>query len=335
MELVERIVLPEPEAPPDSTPPAAHAAPTPEPAKSEPPREGERPRSAARRLAGQVLSNRIAQFGLIAAALFAVAPRGAAPSRIELAHTTFDKLHGAAAQKKGLVVLPRDEAAAVDQRAVEDEVLFREGVRLGLDQNDGVVRNRVIQKTLFFAEELADASRAATESELRAYFEAHAADFARPGRVRLQHVFATTEAALPPKPADAEGVPGRPLAIGEAGPVPAETSGDERALAEAFGAELGRRLFELPEGKWEGPLKSPFGFHHVKVLAREGSRPARFEEVRGRVIEQLSLERRERAVADFLEKAYGRYQISLDGKPVGAHEVSHRVAVRSVTSGED
>ncbi len=283
----------------------------------------------------RLLAHRLAQFGLVAGALFAVAPRAQSPSKIDLAHQGLDQLHGAAAAKAGRITLSDEDAKAVDRRAIEDEILFREGLRLGLDDNDGVVRNRVIQKTLFFAEELSDASRSATEAELHAYFEAHAEDFTKPGRVRFQHVFAHAAEALPQRPADDEGTLGHPLALGEPSPIPAEMVADERALIDAFGADAGRAVMGLAEGKWEGPITSPFGAHYVKVIGREGARAARFDEVKPRVIERLSLERRERAVADFLAKAFRRYDVSLDGERLHTFEPPRRVAMRSVTSGED
>jgi hypothetical protein len=219
------------------------------------------------------LSNRLVQFGLIAGALFALAPGAENPSRIELHHERLDELHTAAARKAGLVVLP--------------------------------------------------------------YFSERSADFTRPARMRFQHVFAQTEAALPPRPADAEGTPGHPVALGQSGPVPPEMVGDERTVTEALGADVARLVLTMPEGRWEGPIRSPFGFHHVKVLAREAARPARFEEVRGRVIEQESVNRRRRAVADFLAKAFARYDISLDGQAVSSLPPPARIAMRSFSSGED
>ncbi len=335
MELAGRLALDDTDDPDDT----ARAAAVPSPRRASSPRVApeppEPPLAGRPRLHVRLLSNRLVQFSLVAAVLFGVAPRAQAPARIELHHEAIQQLHGAAAAKAGRVVLSGEDAAAVDRRAIEDEILFREGMRLGLDEGDGVLRNRIIQKTLFFAEELADASRAPTEAELRAHFSAHAADFAKPARVRLQHVFARTAEALPPRPANDEGTAGHPLALGEPGPFPAELAGDDRALIEAFGADAARRVAELPEGTWEGPISSPFGVHFVKVLARDGTRPARFEEVRPRVIERMSLERRERAVSDFLAKAFAHYDVALDGHPVAALEAPHRVAIRSVTSGED
>lgn len=283
----------------------------------------------------RALSNRLVQFGLIAGALFAVAPRAENPSRIELHHAALDKLDAAAAQRSGLVVLPAEQAQAVERRAIEDEVLYREGLRLGLDQGDGIIRQRVIQRVLFFAEEIADASRPATETELRAYYDAHRAELALPARVRLQHVFAETEAALPPRPQDAEGTPGHPLALGKPGPVPAEVVADERKLTDALGADFARAVLALPEGRWQGPIRSAFGAHFVKVLAREGSRIPPFEEARRRVIEDESIDRKRRATADFIAKAFARYDVSLDGAPVREPPKPTRVAMRAFASGED
>ncbi|MFO0588472.1 MAG: peptidylprolyl isomerase [Polyangiaceae bacterium] len=345
MELAPRIALDDVDDPPntrraaaDPSPSRRGAPPKDEPARTKGPEPAPSPggpESSTRALASRVLSNRLVQFSLIAAALFAIAPRAEAPSRVELHHEALDRLHGAAAAKSGRVALSNEDAAAVDRRAIEDEILFREGVRLGLDQADGVVRNRVIQKTLFFAEELGDASRPSTEAEQRAYFAEHAADFRRPARARIQHVFARSIDALPPKPADSDGTIGHPPALGEPGPVPSEITGDERALAEAFGEAAAKAIVALPEGAWSGPITSGFGAHYVKVLAREAARPMRFEEVRPRVVERLDMERREQAVAAFLSKAFARYDVTLDGAKVPSIADPHRTAIRGAVSGED
>ncbi|MEZ4299550.1 MAG: peptidylprolyl isomerase [Polyangiaceae bacterium] len=293
-----------------------------------------RPESRARAFVRRALRERLVQFGLVAAVLFAVAPREEEPSRIELHHTTLEALHDAAAKKASVLTIA-GSTEEVDRRAIEDEILFREGVRLGLDEGDGVIRQRVVQKTLFFAEELADATRPATEAELRAYFEAHSGDFVRPARVHALHVFSSTMESLPARPADDVGSAGSPPSLGAPGPVPPEIRGDQRRLAEAFGPEMARQVLELSQGTWHGPMKSAFGYHFVKILGREGEQLPRFEDVRARVAERESLARRKQATAGFIAKAAARYTISLDGEPVGTLSPSGRVAIRAAASGED
>src|SRR3954468_16777262 len=71
---------------------------------------------------------------------------------------------------------------------VRDEILYREGVRLGLERDDIVVKRRVRQKIEMIAEE--DAStRAPTDADLSAYLAANRARFVQPARLTFEQVF--------------------------------------------------------------------------------------------------------------------------------------------------
>src|SRR6476660_7618639 len=91
-----------------------------------------------------------------------VAARGRAPSTTELNHLI--------------------------ESYVRDEILYREGVRLGLERDDLVVKRRVRQKIEMIAEE--DAStRAPTDADLSAYLAAHQARFVQPAALTFDQVF--------------------------------------------------------------------------------------------------------------------------------------------------
>src|SRR6187401_2083926 len=71
---------------------------------------------------------------------------------------------------------------------VRDEILYREGVRLGLERDDIVVKRRVRQKIEMIAEE--DAStRAPTDEDLSAYLTANRARFVQPAILTFEQVF--------------------------------------------------------------------------------------------------------------------------------------------------
>jgi hypothetical protein len=122
---------------------------------------------------------------------------------------------------------------------------------------------------------------------------------------------------------------------GEAGPVPRELDATPDQLATSLGAAFAEALSSAPEGVWTGPVASAYGWHLVRVTARTPARPARFEEVRASVVETESAFRREEAVARFLEKAFERYRVTVDGRPLTKIAPTRRVAFRSVSSGED
>ena len=74
---------------------------------------------------------------------------------------------------------------------VRDEILYREGVRLGLERDDIVVKRRVRQKIEMIAEE--DAStRAPTDADLSAYLAANQARFVQPAILTFEQVFHRT-----------------------------------------------------------------------------------------------------------------------------------------------
>ena len=71
---------------------------------------------------------------------------------------------------------------------VRDEVLYREGVKLGLERDDIVVKRRVRQKIELIAEE--DAStREPTDADLSAYLAANPARFVQPAILTFEQVF--------------------------------------------------------------------------------------------------------------------------------------------------
>src|SRR5580765_1395716 len=71
---------------------------------------------------------------------------------------------------------------------VRDEILYREGVKLGLERDDIVVKRRVRQKIELIAEE--DAStRTPTDADLSAYLAANSARFVQPAILTFEQVF--------------------------------------------------------------------------------------------------------------------------------------------------
>ncbi len=293
-----------------------------------------RPRLALRAsaLARRLLGHRLVQFALLGGAIFAIAPKPRPADVIEVTTERLAALHAADAVRPAGTATPAERAREVDQRAIEDEILYREGVRLGLDKNDGIVRQRVVQKVLFLAEEMAGASRPADEAALRAFFEANRERWAMSPEVRFAQVFRHSPEALAAWLRD--GANGEPP-LGEPSPVAAEVDMNDTRLAQSLGADFASSIMNAPVGVWSGPVRSAYGFHLVRVIEKKAGRSARLDEVRASVLEAFSVHRRQEATATFLRSAASRYRVTIDGKPLEGFTPSHRVAFRSVSSGED
>jgi peptidyl-prolyl cis-trans isomerase C len=286
-----------------------------------------------RRVLVAILRSRLLHFVLLGGLVFwlAPAPRGGRGD-VVIDGAALRALEDAQAQRLGTPRLSPDEEREVRTRAVEDEILYREALRLGLDRDDNVVRQRLVQKVLFLAEDLAGVSRQPTEAELRAFFEATRGQWTRPSRVRFVHVYAAPNgrdrlAALHDRAATLEiAAPGTPPALGDAFPLPRAVTGSHDDVANQYGAAFADAVLALPPGAWSEPIASKFGWHLVLVLERTDAGPAEFEDVRPRLPLLYLVARKKEAAREFLRQAAGRYRIVVDGAPLRDLPPSDRVA---------
>ena len=82
---------------------------------------------------------------------------------------------------------PEEFNRLVENR-VQEEILYREALAMGLDKDDTIVKRRMAQKMQFLAEDVA-AAREPTTAELKSWFEKNSAKFAEPSRVSFRHLY--------------------------------------------------------------------------------------------------------------------------------------------------
>jgi peptidyl-prolyl cis-trans isomerase C len=283
-----------------------------------------------------VAQSRLLHFLLIGSAVFALAPGQSTSGRISLSDQTLSALRLGRAQREGVTTLPAAEVREVQEEAVEDELLYREAIRLGLDRGDPLIRRHLIQKVLMLAEDLGGGSRAPSSYELRAYYEAHLAQWQRPPSIHFIHVFGREAERLRALRPEVERWPGSaPPPFGDPFPVVRDVRGTEAEVAASLGADFAASVFALPEGAWSELLPSRLGWHLVKILERAPAQQATLKEVAPRVALELERERRRKAIEQFLQRSSERYRIDVNGQPVTALHGTGRVGARGDSSAED
>src|SRR5262249_50630328 len=235
------------------------------------------------------------------AALF-LAVHGDRPTPIVVSAGDVERLRLDYSRETGLQPTADDEAALVD-KAIQEEVLYREaGARgldrydrsvrgwlieqmrvladdaaadpdrlyararaLGLEQTDLVVRRILVQKMRLLAARTGE--RTPSDAELEAFYAAHRDEYRPPDRVSFWHVFVR-------RGADAEALLAR--VRGDA-PEDAARRGDSFAVSphliaqsppqveKVFGAEFAATVARAEIGTWIGPVSSPYGLHLVWV----------------------------------------------------------------------
>ena len=204
-------------------------------------------------------------------------------------------------------------------RHVEEEILYREALAMGLDQGDEIVRRRVVQKLQFLQEDLVIVPEP-NEETLQSFYEQHGARYDDPARVTLRHLYfspdldgaararsraAETLALL--KQSDSEQL----LDAGD--PFPGQghySSIGATGLSRVFGnSELSRAVFGLPIREWRGPLRSGYGWHVVNVDHVEPRRRRPLAEVRDQVRVDYVEERRRELNAATLAEIKQKYVV--------------------------
>ncbi|MEQ8485934.1 MAG: peptidylprolyl isomerase [Pseudomonadales bacterium] len=250
-----------------------------------------------------------------------VVDRAALLTFMQLRSQAFD---ATAAEARLAALTPEALGDLVDEY-VREQALYRSALELGLEQDDYVIKRRLVQKVEYMAEGVAADLADPPDDVLADWYGRHRNAYAEPERITLTHVFfsasrhGTGQAAALARAALAElnrtqvAFSGA-TAFGERFPYHANYvawSRDE--IAGHFGAAMTAELFDLPAdpARWQGVFASAHGSHAVLVLDRTPERFPELGEVRERVLRDYRAERaRERRDA-FIRVIVARYRTEL------------------------
>lgn len=212
------------------------------------------------------------------------------------------------------------ELSALIQSYIQEEVLYREALVLGLDKNDGVVRRRLSQKMQFLSEDLADLEQA-DDSTLQSYLDDHVDQYMQPARFSFRQIyFNVSKRGQQATQSETESL----LIKLKKGEVDGKASGDsimishqfdlmrETEVARILGAQFMQALRETPTGSWQGPIESGFGQHLVFIDEFVESKASRLNDVRQQVVRDWSAEKRKETNQAIYETLRQRYQIVVE-----------------------
>ena len=210
-----------------------------------------------------------------------------------------------------------DELQGLIESWVREEIFYREGVAMGLDRDDPVVRRRVAQKLEFVVDGAAPTTP--TTAELHAWLEANADRYQIEPRYTLRQIYFDATRRRTTLDADVA-VARRSLEAGQTPdgdatllpPVVERISASD--VKRVFGQEFADALGSLPIDRWQGPLRSTFGMHLVKLTAIEAARRATLDEVRAQVERDFLQWRTADISAAHYKKLRARYVVRTDAR---------------------
>ncbi len=200
---------------------------------------------------------------------------------------------------------------------IREEILYREGVALGFDRNDPVIRRRVAQKMSFVADGMVP--EAPDDSALEAWLQANIDDYQIPTEYSLRQVYIDPQRHTDDFDVFANSIKKDLLdgadakSLGDSTLLPAEISSSSSVeLNRVFGSEFVIALAELSVGDWQGPIRSGYGLHFVKIDGYVAARKPQLEEVRAAVTRDLLSDKSQNIGEAFYTALRERYTVHIE-----------------------
>ncbi len=227
---------------------------------------------------------------------------------------------------------------ALLKRDLHDEILYREGLALKLDQDDQIVRRRVVQKMQFLMQDL-NAPAEPTDAQLQSYYDAHAAHYAAPAKTTFSHIYfsadqggdaaakARATAVLKTLSDKTTRAPDKGDAFPDLYDFSAYAPDQVERL---FGkSEFAQGVQTAPVGHWSGPYKSGYGWHLIFIDARQGASRPPLKEVRDQVRSDDLQDAQDTANQRAFDKLAKSYTVVVKEQPTGSP------AARNTSAGGD
>ena len=202
---------------------------------------------------------------------------------------------------------------------IREELLYREALALGLDENDTIVRRRMAQKMAFLSK--GTGVEPAESKTLRAWYQQRKDSYAFPPLVSFSQVFFSKEKRGDQVESDAAQIQAE---LGEKLPDDLESLPGDRSMIRSrwdlmsqlelvplFGDTFAKIVMDLKPGEWSKPIESKLGFHLVYVYSKSDKRVPRFDEIETRIQMDWMQEQARHASDKMLGELIKKYKVTI------------------------
>ena len=208
---------------------------------------------------------------------------------------------------------------------IREEVLFREALALNLDNNDQLVRRRLVQKMEYVAQGFYDDIPVPAEADLRAFYQQNLERYRKAPEITFTHVFI---AAKEDEIADTKAAAVKLLEQLNRGRVPFENAPrygarflfnrnyvnrEASEITSHFGETFQRQLFSLQvTDSWQGPLLSNYGWHLVLIKRSAPSYIPNFEQLSATVLADVQRNQHQARLRKAINQLIAQYKITIE-----------------------
>jgi hypothetical protein len=204
------------------------------------------------------------------------------------------------------------ELSAIINQLVDEEILYREALSLGLDKNDIIIKRRLSQKIGFLKQEEV---KPMTNSEVDTFFLENKLDYLIPKQYTFTHIYFNADKNGSKRALKAykdlrkvgELPYGDPFLLGKNFSL--KTS---KEITRTFGKNFAEEIKKVPLNQWYGPLSSSYGSHLVFINSIVEERIPELKEVKAQLISDLQLRQKEDSFRIYLDNLREKYKVQVN-----------------------
>jgi len=217
-----------------------------------------------------------------------------------------------------------EELRGALEQHIRQEVLYREALARGYDRDDPVVRRAMQQKMEFLAAAQIGQGPP-TDDEIEAYFTLRREKYRLPAVLSFAQIYINPDGGDGPAEQRAAELLAR-FERQDPGPDELAALSDgimlqpihervtEAEVASAFGRDFAEAVVGVEPGSWQGPIRSGYGLHLVKITQRQDSRVPSWTEVRASVLRDMEYEASNAGKEQLYQEIAQGYRIVTDAE---------------------
>ena len=195
---------------------------------------------------------------------------------------------------------------------IEQEILYQEALRLGLDHEDSIVRRRMIQKLSFIAE--SEPSGTEAEVSLEDYYQQNLKNYTLPKRYTFEQLYFQRKADADEALTAIER--GEKFNdFGNSSMLNSQYAFRSRIeIDTTFGTGFAEKIVNNEIASWQGPFLSGLGFHLIQIKNVHEAEVTPLSAIRDRVRIDLQRDQEVSTRKEFVRNLSKKYSVTIEPK---------------------
>tara|TARA_B100000700_G_C14731105_1_gene708425 strand:- start:5 stop:814 length:810 start_codon:yes stop_codon:yes gene_type:complete len=206
-----------------------------------------------------------------------------------------------------------EEIDGIIKQLIDEEILYREALKLGLDKNDIIIKRRLAQKISFLKQE--SNVRNPTEKEIEEFFKVNKKDYFIESTYTFSHIYFSKDNQAKSRSIKAleliqkgeeSNLFGDPFLLGKN-----FSSNTVKELQRSFGDQFSISIQSLELQKWIGPISSDYGEHLIFLNSYTDSYFPELAQIKEIVISDILVKDQNQSTDKYLNELRKEYEVEI------------------------